>query len=111
MRVYLGKQANVSSADVTPTLGTLLELVWKVKGVGQKIFMDSYFTSPKLFSDLYHRKINACGTVHYNRKEMPPDFSPEHLWLKRGDIRVQGNLRAVCWRNKREVYALSNIHI
>jgi hypothetical protein len=78
MKVYLGKQANVASADVTPTLGTLLELVWKV-GVGQKIFMDSYFTSLKLFSDLQHMKINACGKVRHDRKEMPPNFSPKHL--------------------------------
>jgi hypothetical protein len=29
---------------------------------------------------------------------MPSNFSPKHLWLKRGDTvsRVRGNLRAVC---------------
>jgi hypothetical protein len=80
MRVYLGKQRNVASTDVTPTHGTVLELVWKV-GVGHKIFMDNYFTLPKLFSDLHHRKINACSTVRHKRKEMPPNFSPKHLCL------------------------------
>jgi hypothetical protein len=35
-----------------------------------KISIDIYFTSPKFFDDLQHRKINACGTVHHNRKEM-----------------------------------------
>jgi hypothetical protein len=33
--------------------------------------------------------------------------------MKKGDIvsRVKGTLRAVCWKDKREVYVLSNMHI
>jgi hypothetical protein len=34
MRVYLGKQRNVTSTDVTPTHGTVLELAQEVEGVG-----------------------------------------------------------------------------
>jgi hypothetical protein len=75
LRVYLGKERNVASTNVTHTDGTVLERVWKVGGVGHKIFMDNYFTSLKLFNDVHHRKINAYGTVHVNRKEMPPNFS------------------------------------
>jgi hypothetical protein len=56
----------------------VLELVQNVEGVGHKIFMDDYFTTSKLFSDLHHRRINACSTVRQNRKEMPPNFSPKH---------------------------------
>jgi hypothetical protein len=41
------------------------------------------------------------------------DFNPEHVRLKRGDTvsRVQGKIRDVCWKGKREVYTLSNMHI
>jgi hypothetical protein len=44
---------------------------------------------------------------------MPLDFSPKQLKTKRGCIvsRVKGTLRAVCWKDKREVYVLSNMHI
>jgi hypothetical protein len=75
--------------------------------------MDNYFISPKLFNDLHSRKINACGTVRHNRKEMPLDFSPKQLKMKKGDTvsRVKGTLRAVCWKDKGEVYVLSNMHI
>jgi hypothetical protein len=76
----------VASTDVTPTHGTVLELVQNVEGVGPKIFMDNYFTSLKLFNDLHHTKINAHSTVHHNRKKMLPNFSPKHLGLKRGDM-------------------------
>jgi hypothetical protein len=69
----------VTSADVTPTHGTVLELFREVEEVGHKIFMDNYFTSPKFFNNLHHMKINACGTVRHNRKQMPPDFSHKYL--------------------------------
>jgi hypothetical protein len=114
MNVYLGKQKNyAASTDITPTHGTVLELVRKVQEVGHKIYMDNYFTSPTLLNDLHKRKINACGTVRHNRKGMPSEFSPKHLKMKKGDIvsRVKGTLRAVCWKDKREVYVLSNMHI
>jgi hypothetical protein len=78
MRVYKGKQRNVASTDVTPTHGMVLQPVRKV-GFGHKIFMDDHFTSLELFSGLHHRKINVCSTVHHNREEIPPNFSPKHL--------------------------------
>jgi hypothetical protein len=113
MSVYLGKQKKNADKGITPTHGTVLELVRKVEGVGHKIFMDNYFTSPNLFNDLHSRKINACGTVRHNRKGMPSNFSPKDLKMKKGDIvsRVKGTLRAVCWKDKRDVYVLSNMHL
>jgi hypothetical protein len=30
-----------------------------------------------MFSDLYSRKINSCGTVRRNRKSMPANFGPK----------------------------------
>jgi hypothetical protein len=72
MRVYLGKQRNRCYTHTWNGTGTGSE-IW------HKIFMDNYFTSPKLFIDLHQRKINAYGTVHHNRKEMPSNFSPKHL--------------------------------
>jgi hypothetical protein len=82
MRIIPGKKEMWLVQMLTPTHGIVLELVRKV-GVGHKIFMNSYFTSPKLINDL-HIKINACGTVHYKRKAMLPNFSSKHLRLKRG---------------------------
>jgi hypothetical protein len=113
MNIYLGKQKNNAvGTDITPTHGTVLELVCKVEGVCHKIYMGNYFTSPKLFNDLHSRKINACGPVRHSRKGMPLDFSPKQLKMKKGDTvsRVKGTLRAVCWKDKREVYVLSNMH-
>jgi hypothetical protein len=43
---------------------------------------------------------------------MPPDFGHKTMRLKRGDIRAQtrGDLTALAWKDKREVYILTNIH-
>jgi hypothetical protein len=79
--VYLGQQRNVANTDVTSTDGMALELVWKVEGVGHKIFVDNYFTSIKFLNDLHRRKINACSAIRHIRKEKPCNFSPEHLGL------------------------------
>jgi hypothetical protein len=42
---------------------------------------------------------------------MPRDIGPKSLKMKRGDIatRVMGTLRAVCWKDKRDVYILINM--
>jgi hypothetical protein len=69
MSMDLEKQRNMTCTDVTPTHGMILELVQEVEGVGHKMFMDNYFISPKLFSDLHHKKINACSTVHDNSRK------------------------------------------
>ena len=78
--MYLGKQRQHATAEITATHGTVLQLIRRVEGLGHKIFMDNYFTSPALFQ----RKINACGTVRHDRRGMPRDIGPKSLKMKRG---------------------------
>src|SRR5215469_13994250 len=112
MSVYLGKQRQHATTQITGTHGTVLQLIRRVEGLGHKIFMDNYFTSPALFDDLFQRKINACGTVRRDRRGMPGDIVPKSLKMKRGDTvtRVRGTLRAVRWKDRRDVYILTNMH-
>ena len=74
--------------------------------------MDNFFPSPRVFDDLDGHKINSCRTVRPNRKDMPRDFGPKKLKLKRGDIRVKtrGDLTALVWKDRREVYVLTWTH-
>ena len=112
MSVYLGKQKQHATNEITATHGTVLQLVRRVEGVGHKLYMDNYFSSPALFDDLAERKINSCGTVRNDRRGMPQDIRPKHMKLKKGDIvtRVKGHLSAVRWKDKRDVYVLTNMH-
>jgi hypothetical protein len=52
MRVYQGKQRNVTSTDVTPTHGTILELAVEVEGVGVTVYALSRAYMPRVESHL-----------------------------------------------------------
>jgi hypothetical protein len=51
--VYLGKQRQHATAQITATHGIVLQVIRRFEGLGHKVFMDSYFTSPALFDDLF----------------------------------------------------------
>ena len=86
-------------------------LTHRVEGLGHKIFMGNFFSSPRLFDDLDRRKINSYRTVWPNRKYVPHDFGPKQLKLKRGDVRVRtrGGLTALVWKDRRDIYILTNM--
>jgi len=73
--------------------------------------MDNFCSSPRLFDDSDRCKINSCWTVRPNRKDMPHDFGPKQLKLRRGYVRVKirGGLTTLAWKDRREVYMLTNI--
>jgi hypothetical protein len=53
MSVYLGKQRQHATAQITAMHVTVLQVIPRVEGLGHKIFMHNYFTSPALFEDLF----------------------------------------------------------
>ncbi|XP_023715315.1 piggyBac transposable element-derived protein 4-like [Cryptotermes secundus] len=112
MTVYLGKQRKLATEEITSTHGIVLQLIQRVEGLEHKIYMDNYFSSPPLFDDLLDRKINSCGTVRNDRCGMPQEIRPKSMELKKGDIvtRVKGHLSVVRWKDKRDVYVLTNLH-
>ena len=80
----------------------LRHLTCRVEGLGHKIFMDNFFSSPRLFDDLDRRKINSCRTIQPNRKDIPHGFGPKQLKLKRGDVKMKtrGLLTALAWKDR-----------
>jgi len=110
IRVYLGRDSHFTT-DMTATHATVRHLTSRVQDLGHKIFMDNFFSSQRLFHDLDRRKINSRGTVRPNRRDMPSDFRPKQLKLKRGDVRVRtrGGLTALVWKDRQEVYMLTNM--
>jgi hypothetical protein len=46
MSVHLGKQKQHVTTEVRPTHGTVLQVIPRVEGLGHKVYMGNYFTSP-----------------------------------------------------------------
>ncbi len=82
-------------------------------GDGYNLFVDHFYTSPKLFKDLFKMNIGACGTYRENRKGCP---KTKNNALKKKDAR--GSIRwiradpvvYVKWLDTREVSVCSTIH-
>ncbi|PNF23240.1 hypothetical protein B7P43_G18268 [Cryptotermes secundus] len=112
MKVYLGKDRKHASQDVTATHATVRDLCRHIEGVGHKLYMDNFFSSPDFFDDLMTKDITCCGTVRPNRKGLPDDFRRRQFRLKKGDIRVRvrRNLTALVSKDKRDVHILTNMH-
>jgi hypothetical protein len=68
MKVYLGKDKKGADEYLTATHATFRDLCRRVVGVGQKLYMDNFFSSPALFDDLAMKKISSWGTVRPNRQ-------------------------------------------
>jgi hypothetical protein len=76
--------------DVTSTHGTVLQLVRRVENEVRKLYMDSYFQSPRPFYDPRNGKFGSCGTMRPNKKDMPANFGPKQLKLKKKKQYIQG---------------------
>lgn len=78
---------------------------------GYKVYMDNYYTSPELFSELDLLNTYACGTVRTNRKGVPKAFTAVKR-MKQGDgiFRRKGNLLAVKFHDKRDIHMLTTFH-
>ncbi|KAM4590967.1 piggyBac transposable element-derived protein 4 [Odontesthes bonariensis] len=82
-------------------------------GSGYNVFMDNFYTSPKLFKDLHDAKFGACGTYRESRRDCPRSsinalakHSPrgEMRWIRDGPVVY------VKWMDTREVSVCSTIH-
>ena len=61
MKVYLGRDSCSATDDMTATHATVRHLTCRVEGLGHKLFMDNFFSSPRIFDDLLRRKIIHAG--------------------------------------------------
>nr|XP_055046360.1 piggyBac transposable element-derived protein 4-like [Misgurnus anguillicaudatus] len=110
--VYTGKNSSPTGHGLSYDVVTSL-LDRTVLGSGYHVYMDDFFTSPKLLKDLFAMKFGACGTYRDSRKDCPR-AATNSLTKKsaRGSIRWirDGPLVFVKWMDTREVSVCSTIH-
>jgi hypothetical protein len=82
----------------------------KIKERGHIVYMDRWFSSPKIFDHLWACKTKAIGTVMLNKKEMPKQaFSVK---LKKGEktSHQRDHILAIKWKATHDVFFLTSVH-
>lgn len=114
--VYLGKEPNRNGDDpeLVQRLGksgaVISRLTENLLNKGYRLYVDNWYTSQVLFNYLHDKNTAACGTARKNRMKLPREFTDatlakgEHSFLRNGD------LLAVRFNDKKEIYFLSTIH-
>ncbi|XP_068081806.1 piggyBac transposable element-derived protein 4-like [Anabrus simplex] len=114
-RIYVGKEPQHvdGTGDARRLLcseAIVLELCDELLGSCRTIYMDNWYSSPTLFRELIMKNTNAIGTVHPNRKLMPPHFAATNL--KKGELTFASanGILATKWVDKKNVHLLSTVH-
>ena len=126
--IYTGKSGPcISNAsrpldqEVTKTTKIVLGLLESTNLLdkGHHIYMDNYYSSPELFSELYYRETYSCGTVRLNRKGLPNAVKKAKLQPLQSFFLRNGPLLCLKWsgekkttknKKKKPVVMLSTIH-
>jgi hypothetical protein len=58
--------------DTNKTAATMIKLMEPLLGRGHTLWMDNFYNSPELAHFLNSKKTNCVGTLHVNRKSVPP---------------------------------------
>ena len=106
--IYSGKSLD---GDATEGLCTkaVLDLVGSCYNKGQILYVDNYYTSPRLFEILYYNDIYATGTARANRANYPVEMKkskhPVPRRAERGYYRhlSRGPMTAGIWFDRRYV--------
>ena len=115
-QIYTGAATAVdehTSADNPgATSRVVLGLINGLEQYHPRLYVDNYYTSPKLFLRLYNKGVGACGTARYTCKYYPRNLVvPKNKEKGHYDYRVSGPLLACCWVDTRPIYFLTTIHL
>ncbi len=112
-KIYCGKDAaNPPSAN-----GATYDVVMNILNDNNlldkyhHVYMDNFFTSPKLFKDLSDRSTGACGTLRANCTGTPVII--KNAKPKKNEPAVfakDGRLQYAVWQDKKKVTVCSSVH-
>ena len=88
-----------------------MTLVQSLHNKGHDLYVDRFYSSPLLATELKEVGITVTGTVQSNRKGLPKDITTKRK-EPRGTVRAarSGDLLVLSWTDKRRVLMLYTKH-
>ena len=113
-QMYTGREKN-STAEKGLAHRVVTDLVVPLLAhKNRTVYMDNFFTSLPLFTELEKNGTYACGTYRTNRSGFPKELTDKPMLknLQRGDVvmRHKSGTTALVWMDKKPVYVVSNAH-
>lgn len=107
-KIYAGNDKTTLDYSASETV--VMELLQSIRNKGHTLYIDNWYSSPKLFLTLVRNETNVLGTVRCNRKNMPGDFVKAKLIKGDCILRSCNGILALKWQDKRDVHILSTKH-
>ena len=110
-KTYIGRHTTIPEDGHLITEQVVLDLASDFEDNGHVIFMDSFYSSPRLYKELLQKGIGACGTINPRRKGMPTE-DLRHLRLRKGDppVFMEADSLLLCsWQDIKRVNLLSTV--
>ena len=85
LQIYTGKEGNDGERGLANRV--VKDLLDGYQGLGHHLYVDNFYTSPKLFKDLLETGTLACGTVRSNRRGFPPELKT-NIQIQRRALRI-----------------------
>ena len=107
--MYTGK-LKPDGSQRTATHRIVMDICDPILDKGRHVYMDNFFTSPALYTELAERQTGACGTLRTNRTGVPQAVKTADPPLGEVMSQKEGKLLYITWKDKRRVNILSTIH-
>ncbi|XP_013794179.1 piggyBac transposable element-derived protein 4-like [Limulus polyphemus] len=88
----------------------VMDLMDRFNIQGHSLFMDNFYTSPRLLDKLLAVGTYACGAWRKDRLHFPWELVATTLQQGEAQCFKCGSLTAVKWTDKRDIYALSTLY-
>ena len=108
--LFKGKDNPLDLNGRSHSHAVVLALVEKLQGRRHHVYMDNFYSSPDLFTELREQGFGACGTVCINCCGLTPDIkknlAKENVHL----VAMDKSMVALKWADKCQIFMLSTLH-
>ena len=110
--IYTGNDTLVEEGNTYQyqVINIVLSLCKNVLDEGRCLFMDNWYSSLELLSELRNQSTDVVGTVRKDRKGLPKDVMSKKLTTGEKATPYNQNYGAMCmqWKDKRDVHMLTS---